>query len=485
MKIATAGLMCYLVALLSFINLPLHGQEASRLPKGAKLEAVLYKNADMVGLGYRYKEQFVENQKVEFFKLQKASEYKIEKKKGKYYVAGRDKMMPVTSLEPLLQGNYFTANGMAYVKGEWHPEEKIIHKIIYKGTFLISDTGNGIRPVDIQEFCIETSTITLSGESQGDDTDYQLEADFTGKNIKRLKCKFPKDVLIKKARETPKNFIVGQLIGKDIIYECLSYIEQEGTPVSILFTNGNQFTGNIRLDSENNVIPNKGICKYITGETFDGIYEDILWDSQNGTVHIPTQGTMTFTDGTVVQGDWLKQYGLKEEDWTILYKKGDCPTTIRDKAARKQQELAEVKRSQKQEELRKKQAELRKKQEQERQKMLRRQQLIAKYGQHYGPLIEKGELELGMTTTMVNEIWSQEFFDRSEAIEYGQRIELWTFNEEKMNMAIAKKEDGETELLAMLFIDGLGEMFGISGITKKDIPYQLVFTNRRLTKIIR
>ena len=132
MKIATAGLMCYLVALLSFINLPLHGQEASRLPKGAKLEAVLYKNADMVGLGYRYKEQFVENQKVEFFKLQKASEYKIEKKKGKYYVAGRDKMMPVTSLEPLLQGNYFTANGMAYVKGEWHPEEKIIHKIIYK-----------------------------------------------------------------------------------------------------------------------------------------------------------------------------------------------------------------------------------------------------------------------------------------------------------------------------------------------------------------
>ena len=477
--------MCYLVALLSFINLPLHGQEASQLPKGAKQEAVLYKNADMVGMGYRYKEQFVENQKVEFFKLQKASEYKIKKKKGKYYVASRDKMVPVTSLEPLLQGTYFTANRMAYVKGEWHPEEKIIHKIIYKGTFLISDTGNGIRPVDIQEFCIETSTITLSGESQGDDTDYQLEADFIGKNIKRLKCKFPKDVLIKKARETPKSFIVGQLIGKDIIYECLSYIEQKGIPVNILFTDGNQFTGNIRLDSGNNVFPNKGICKYVTGETFDGIYEDIFWDSRNGTVHIPTQGTMTFTDGTAAQGDWLKRYGLREKDWTTLYKEGDSPTTIRDKARRKQRELAEVKRSQELEEQRKKQAELRQKQEQERQKMLRRQQLIAKYGQHYGPLIEKGELELGMTTAMVNEIWSQEFFDRSEAIEYGQRIELWTFNEEKMNMAIAKKEDGETELLAMLFIDGVGEMFGISGITKKDIPYQLVFTNRRLTKIIR
>ena len=477
--------MCYLVALLSFINLPLHGQEASQLPKGAKLEAVLYKNADMVGLGYRYKEQFVENQKVEFFKLQKASEYKIKKKKGKYYVAGRDKMQPVTSLEPLLQGNYFTANGMAYVKGEWHPEEKIIHKIIYKGTFLISDTGNGIRPVDIQKFCIETSTITLSGESQGDDTDYQLEADFTGKNIKRLKCKFPKDVLIKKARETPKNFIVGQLIGKDIIYECLSYIEQEGTPVSILLTNGNQFTGNIRLDSGNNVIPNKGICKYVTGETFDGIYEDFFWDSRNGTLHIPTQGTMTFTDGTTATGNWLEADNFTKADWASIYTQGDSPTAIHDKVLRKNRELAEVKRSQELEEQQKKQAELRKKQEQERQKMLRRQQLIAKYGQHYGPLIEKGELELGMTTAMVNEIWSHEFFDRSEAIEYGQRIELWTFNEEKMNMAIAKKEDGETELLAMLFIDGLGEMFGISGITKKDIPYQLVFTNRRLTKIIR
>ena len=86
-------------------------------------------------------------------------------------------------------------------------------------------------------------------------------------------------------------------------------------------------------------------------------------------------------------------------------------------------------------------------------------------------------------TTLIKLI--ERFFDRSEAIEYGQRIEVWTFNESKMNMAIAKKEDGETELLAMLFIDGVGEMFGISGITKKDIPYQLVFTNRRLTKIIR
>ncbi len=444
------------------------------------MEAVLYKNADMVGLGYRYKEQFVENQKVEFFKLYKASEYKIEKKKGKYYVAGRDKMIPVTSLEPLLQGTYFTTNDLSYIEGEWHPKEKSM----YQGTFLISDAGNGIRPIDIQEFCIETNKATLSGENLGNITDYQLEIEFTGKDIKKLKCEFPKDVIIEKVSEEPKDFYANQQTGWRIIYDCLLQIEQKEIPVNILFKNGNQFTGNIRLDSGNNVIPNKGICKYVTGETFNGIYEDIFWDSRNGTIHIPTQGTMTFTDGTVAQGDWLKQYGLKKEDWSTLYKKGDSPTTIRDKAARKQQ-LTEAKRSQELEEQRKKQAELRKKQEQERQKMLRRQQLIAKYGQHYGPLIEKGELELGMTTAMVNEIWSQDFFDRSEAIEYGQRIELWTFNEEKMNMAIAKKEDGETELLAMLFIDGLGEMFGISGITKKDIPYQLVFTNRRLTKIIR
>ena len=506
MKIATAGLTCYLVVLLSFINLPLHGQEASQLPKGAKQEAVLYKNADMVGLGYRYKKQFVENQQVEFFKLYNAKKYKLKKEEGEYYVAGRGKMLPVTSLAPLLQGTYFTANGMAYVEGEWYPEAKNIYETIYevyKGTFLISDTGNGIRPVDIQEFSIKTGTATLTGESQGDNTDYQLEVDFIGRNIKRLKCKFPKDVLIKKACETPKNLIVGQQIGEDMIYKCLSYIEQEGTPVSILFTNGNQFNGNIRLDSGNNVFPNKGICTYVTGETFDGIYEDIFWDSRNGQIHIPTQGIITFTDGKKKIGNWLRAYNFTEEDWASIYKEGDSPTAIRDKALRKQRdkqrELAEAKRRQelkeqrkkqeelrkKQEEQRKKQEELRKKQEQERQKIIRHQQLIAKYGQHYGPLIEKGELELGMTTAMVNEIWSQDFFDRSEAIEYGQRIEVWTFNESKMNMAIAKKEDGETELLAMLFIDRVGEMFGISGITKKDIPYQLVFTNRRLTGIIR
>lgn len=479
MKIAATGLTCYLVALLSFINLPLHGQEASQLPKGAKLEAVLYKNADMVGMGYRYKEQFVENQKVEFFKLQKASEYKIKKKKGKYYVASRDKMVPVTSLEPLLQGTYFTANRMAYVKGEWHPEEKIIHKIIYKGTFLISDTGNGIRPVDIQEFCIETSTITLSGESQGDDTDYQLEADFIGKNIKRLKCKFPKDVLIKKARETPKSFIVGQLIGKDIIYECLSYIEQEGTPVSILFTNGNQFTGNIRLDS-GNIFPNKGICKYVTGETFNGIYEDIFWDSQNGTVHIPTQGTMTFTDGTTVTGNWLKADDFTQKDWESIYTQGDSPTAIRDKFLRKKRELAEVKRRQELEEQRKKQEELRKKQEQERQEKLRQQRLIAKYGQHYGTLLSQRKLELGMTEEMVNEVWNKEFFDCSEFIISGNKVEIWTFNENNM-AAVAAREKGKDGLMAMLFINQLVNMFGVG----YGNPYQLTFTNGRLTEIIR
>ena len=488
MKIATAGLTCYLVVLLSFINLPLHGQEANQLPKGAKQEAVLYKNADMVGMGYRYKEQFVENQKVEFFKLYKASEYKLKKKKGKYHVVGRGKTQPVTSLEPLLQGTYFTANGMAYVEGEWHPGEKSM----YQGTFLISNAGNDIRPVDIQGFYIETNKATLSGDCLGNMMNYQLEIKFTGKNIRRLKCEFPKDVLIKKMREKSHNFYANQQIGWEIIYDCLLHIEQKEIPVNILFKNLNQFHGNIRLGSRDDVIPNKGICKYFTGETFDGIYEDIFWDSQNGTLHIPTQGTMTFTDGTTATGNWLEADNFTKEDWESIYTQGDSPTAIHNKVLRKQRELAEVKRRQaleeqrkKQEELRKKQEELRKKQEQERREMLRRQQLIAKYGRHYGPLIEKGELELGMTTAMVNEIWSQDFFDRSEAIEYGQRIELWTFNESKMNMAIAKKEDGETELLAMLFIDGVGEMFGISGITKKDIPYQLVFTNRRLTKIIR
>ena len=471
-----SGALLFLITLSFLAPLPLWGQATDQLPRKAKMEAVLYKNADMVGMGYRYKEQFVENQKVEFFKLHNAEKYKVKKKKGEYYVAGENKMLPVTSLQPLLPGTYFTMNGIPYVKGKWYPKGMSM----YKGTFLVYGTGNGIRPINIQEFFVETNTATLSGESQDKSTNYQLEIRFINNRIEKITCEISKDFLIEKIREEGvRNVFFNQQAEGDMIYNCLLHIEQEETPVNILFKNRNQFNGNIKLNSKD-VIPTQGIYKYVTGETFNGTYEDIFWDSRNGTVHIPTQGIMTFTDGTVAQGDWLKRYGLREEDWTTLYKEGDSPTTIRDKAARKQQELAEAKRMKKEEEQQQRLAELQEKQEQERRKTARRKQLITKYGEHYGTLISQGELELGMTTEMVNEVWDKDFFDRDQFIVSGNKVEVWTFNEDNMAETVARKE-GKEGLMTMLFINQIGGLFGVD----YGNPSQLTFTNGRLTGIIK
>ena len=125
-------------------------------------------------------------------------------------------------------------------------------------------------------------------------------------------------------------------------------------------------------------------------------------------------------------------------------------------------------------------AELQEKQEQERRKTARRKQLITKYGEHYGTLISQGELELGMTIEMVNEVWDKDFFDRDQFIVSGNKVEVWTFNEDNMAETVARKE-GKEGLMTMLFINQIGGLFGVD----YGNPSQLTFTNGRLTGIIK
>lgn len=448
-----------IVSIFSLIPITLWAQSHSALPKNIKKEAVLYKNADMVGVGYQYKKQFITNQEIEFFRLYNAENYKLKRKKGEYYVVSKYNKQPVTSLKTLVRGTYFTTNKALYIKGKWYPKEGYI----YEGTFQVLYTKNGIIPVELQNFFIKTAAATISGKCQSNDTDYFLSIEFMDDKIKKIECTLPKEIPFEKLTEG------------DIKYNCLLYILQKKKPVNILFRNGNRFEGNIKIDS-GIVIPTIGICKYSTGEIFKGIYEDIYWDSKNDRIHIPIIGTMTFSDGVSMYGDWIQTYDLKKEDWMSIYQEGDAPTTIRNKANRKQEELAEAKRMQLLKEQQKREAELRKKQEEKKLKIARQKALIARYGKYYGELLAQGKLELGMTTAMVNEIWKKDFFDCSESIMFGNKIDIWIFNEDKMRLALIN-EDAELAV-AIFFIE---QLLGIG----YGNPYQLTFTNGRLTEIIR
>ena len=85
-----------------------------------------------------------------------------------------------------------------------------------------------------------------------------------------------------------------------------------------------------------------------------------------------------------------------------------------------------------------------------------------------------------MTTEMVNEVWDKDFFDRDQFIVSGNKVEVWTFNEDNMAETVARKE-GKEGLMTMLFINQIGGLFGVD----YGNPSQLTFTNGRLTGIIK
>jgi hypothetical protein len=110
----------------------------------------------------------------------------------------------------------------------------------------------------------------------------------------------------------------------------------------------------------------------------------------------------------------------------------------------------------------------------------KKQALIAKYGTHYGTLISEGELDVGMSQLMVNEVWNKEFFVISKSVRSGESIEIWEFSKDKMQMAIinegAKHKDsgGGEAAIAAIFLMELSDALG-----GPSAPQMIIFTNNK------
>ena len=464
MKIRQTMLMATMLA----FALSLSAQEA-------KKEVILYKQEsssdNVIGIGYVYKKQFVEKQPLVFLNCPKS--YKLKKKGGKYMLRNsRKEYLPLSTLDTLACGIYFKKDGMACLDGKLFQNASL-----YEGIFAWINSGedgeelNTEKKVDafyydlleMENYQTERNEITIIIKKQSDML-YSLKARFPEKSdIRSIESTLPKVAIDDK-----------------VYLEKIAYILDRCHSKHIEFRNGDSFRGTAQAFMESSgyckVVPKRGEYKYATGETFTGNYKKIDFDND---IIIPTEGETTFSDGKKATGDWLKPYrqDFSRGEWQTIYKNSNGLTEIRDNAIALQQKKYEEKREKELAELREKMKEKRKKEAEERKKEAKKRQLISKYGYRYGTLLAKGEIELGMTEAMVNEVYKKGWFDCNQSRYLWKRVDTWVFNKDKMLLTLAK-EHGQDGVLSMLFL----ETFGLTDLV---VPSALQFVDGELTDIIR
>lgn len=251
--------------------------------------------------------------------------------------------------------------------------------------------------------------------------------------------------------------------------------------VKLAYTNGNTFIGSV-AQKDNKYVAKSGVYKYKTGEIYVGdlvpFKGDSFEDDSNPiclmyyNFYMPNQGEFTFTDGSTVSGNWLRNYKLTDNQWVYVYENYRSPTESRDI-------IADLDRKNKGEAVIKKEEEERTKKEIIRKEQAIKENLIKKYGNYWGELIYNREFTLGMTKPMVLEFSSEKYYNISKVISNGNYIEKWVFDKQKIEREVIKEgsKEGAEALLIMSFLENF-----VSGGISTQFP-TLVFTNGKLTGI--
>ena len=319
------------------------------LPKGAKLQAIIYPNTREIAVGYVYKKQFVENQEITFFEMNPKftlafpKDYSISKKDEVFYICGRFNGIYneqlLSSLDTIASGVYFTKNETAYIKGversylsKYYNERFTIYK---QGIFQISNSEDGnTLTTDPKKVRRVKTTITEIDSYQGyynNDKNNPVTLQKQSENY-MLKIIFDDRVL-----ET----VVSPDIIKRYGFFAFDDFIKSSQNVKLNYNNGNIFIGIV----EKNVDTYKakqGEYKFTTGEKYTGTFglgNLIYYDK--GRIFVPDQGETMFADGTTASGDWLKQYNFTDNEWKQIYESSKSLTEIRNMAVRVNQEKQE------------------------------------------------------------------------------------------------------------------------------------------------
>lgn len=263
--------------------------------------------------------------------------------------------------------------------------------------------------------------------------------------------------------------------------------------VTISFTNGNKYIGPIyrnndkwqigRFDAKYNICgnPKPFEIKYWwpNGDYFEG--RAYRFEDREDQI-IPTYGIVKYQDGSI-DSSWAIRKNW--DDYSKLFTIETTPTQLRCKIQNIEAQQREKELAAQQEQARKnaiqKEEELRKQQAQQDEVAKREQILIQKYGAKNGKLLAAGQLKLGMTKQMCQEIIDMKSYDIGQSLRSGHRVETWTFNKDKQDMQVAaamtQLSSEQAMLLALLvgFADSVG-----ASTPKYSI---LVFTDGKLTSL--
>jgi hypothetical protein len=464
-------------------------QQQPLLPKKAKLQVIVYEKTNVIAVGTVYKKQFVENQEITFLEFPGKDEnlafYYVSERDGVFYIQNRyekNEIRPLSSLDTIASGIYFTKNGNAYISGILH--SNFINKSVYRGVIKISNTGAGnTLTTDPDETFYRLTSFKYTQKLKVDIEDiyfYQgYYNDYPLNNIPIIIQKQSEGYLLRMEFD---DRILETVVSSENIknYGFLKFDDliKSSQNVKLNYKNGNAFIGVVEKD-DSKFTAKQGEFKFKTGEIYKGAFGGRNMVYLNGRIFVPDKGETIFADGATANGDWLKQYNFTDNEWKQIYKNSNSLTEIRDNAVRaneeKQQKLQDEKRGKQQAQEKNKIAEQR-----------RKQSYIDKYGEYFGSLISEGQLEVGMSQAMVSEVWNKEFFVVSKSIRNGKTIEYWEYSKDKMQMAIlnegAKNKDkrGSEAALAAIYMVGLSEQLG--GPT---VPMTIIFTNNKLTDIYR
>lgn len=405
-------------------------KEVNMVSKKAKFKTIKYKKYNYTAVGYVYKDQFVEGQKLSFIKTQTG--------------------------DTIISGIYSMNYGYPCIKGNYKGFVRMSNEVT-SGLFIISNSikTNLLIPVRKNAGKLKIRTLDILEHKDVYAEKYPLVFRKTSSNRYELKILFDDKTL--------QVVISPDTVKKYGFYAFDTFIENSKN-VSLIYKNGDLYTG----------IVEKGD---VTGSIYDIYF--------NKRIYVPSKGVTKFANGEILNGDWLKSYDFKEEDWRKIYAKSKTLTEIRDNVYRRKSELdklkiaEERKRLEEQRVRERKRQEMLKAKEREKQEKLReermyRQRCISRYGEYYGNLIIKKEFALGMNKEMVRELLgeAEKLYKKSISAFRGHTIETWVF-------------DANLVAQGVNFGGLLGALSYYRGMELEQKCPMLVFTDGKITSIYR
>ena len=379
---------------------------------------------------------------------------KLRHGKGIMYFLNGDQLKGEWENDQCIQGIYKFINGDAF-------EGKISEYHIEKGELIFSSTEGVITFVN-------SGNIMLGGYQRWH---YPTQCRFDGmiKNKKPYTGKF--DSVLRSDRG---DIFIGKLCNGFIDSGKLEYVN--GDIFEGSFINNAPSIGKYYYKNATTIEMNEYKWHIPAGCIFDGdvtsftgivnveISND-MGDKFIGALYqgAPNEGTMYFVASKHTEtGKWIEGLSPLEYKAKLKFE-------------------AEAKKAQKEKEEREEAQRVAQEKERQKQMELRKKTILQKYGQKWGTLILNGEIEIGMTQQMCQEIIDRKNYDIEKRYYAGHIIETWTFNKDKQENQVMKNllHTPKEDALAIAFAWGFADMFGLTSPKY----FILIFCDGKLTNI--